>query len=244
MDEFYGEDLAYVHDSGFGDLARAAGAALLPLLPPAATVVDLGCGGGILAEVLSEAGHTVHGVDISPAAIELARRRVPQATFEVASFVDVPLPGCDAVSAIGECFNYAFDPRVNARESVLPGFFSRVRRALRPGGLLVFDVCLVGVEPTPRVACREGADWMVISRASETDGTLTREITTFRRAGTLWRRTDETHLQRLYTRQEITTALRDAGFTVRELTSYAGHPLPPGRAAFLATTGYSGESRG
>ncbi|MEV5411928.1 class I SAM-dependent methyltransferase [Thermopolyspora sp. NPDC052614] len=235
MTTYYNEDLAHVHDAGYGDLARAAATALLPLLPSNAVVMDLGCGTGILAQRLSEAGHRVHGVDISPAAIALARSRAPRAVLQVASFADVPLPECDAVVSIGECLNYAFDPRVGTDSTLLPDLFARVRRALRPGGLLLFDVCLVGTEPRPRVACTEGDDWMAVVHAAESSGTLTRRITTFRRLGELWRRSDETHLQRLYTRDEITDALRRAGFTVRELASYGDHDLAPGRAGFLAT---------
>src|SRR3990170_7260503 len=37
-------------------------------------VLDVGCGGGILAERFAEAGSLVTGIDLSPVAIEAARR--------------------------------------------------------------------------------------------------------------------------------------------------------------------------
>src|SRR5262245_66492478 len=73
------------------------------------TVVDLGCGSGILAEHLSRDGYNVIGVDISESMITIARQRAPQAQFFVESFTAAEIPPCVAVTAIGEIFNYAFD---------------------------------------------------------------------------------------------------------------------------------------
>jgi cyclopropane fatty-acyl-phospholipid synthase-like methyltransferase len=54
------------------------------LLPPQAKVLDLGCGAGLpTAGFLAERGFEVLGIDISPKQIELARRNVPAARFEV-----------------------------------------------------------------------------------------------------------------------------------------------------------------
>ena len=88
----YGEDLAYIHDVGFGGFARDAAPALLALLRAAGvtsgTVLDLGCGSGIWARELLDAGDQVTGIDLSPAMIEIARRRAPEAAFTVGSFLD------------------------------------------------------------------------------------------------------------------------------------------------------------
>ena len=54
------------------------------LLPPRAKVLDLGCGSGLpVAGFLVGRGFEVLGLDISPKQIELARRNVPGARFEV-----------------------------------------------------------------------------------------------------------------------------------------------------------------
>src|SRR5262252_1578743 len=142
----YREDLAYIHDVGHGDFARQSAPGVLAMLRAsgltAGRVIDLGCGSGIWAEELARAGYDVLGVDISPAMIELARRRVPEAQFRVGSFLRARLPRCVAVTALRECFNYLFD-QANSGEA-LAGLFARVHRALRPGGVLIFDVLQPG----------------------------------------------------------------------------------------------------
>lgn len=52
------------------------------------TVLDVGCGEGYLARVIADRfpGAAITGVDLSPHAVEAARRRVPDGRFEVASF--------------------------------------------------------------------------------------------------------------------------------------------------------------
>jgi SAM-dependent methyltransferase len=130
-------------------------------------VVDLGCGSGPLAAALVRAGHRVLGLDLSPAMVALARRRVPRAEFRVASLHRASLPRCDAVVSVGECLNYAFDPR-GACASLLP-LFRRVHRALRPGGLLVFDLAGPGQVPegAPVRGFREGRGWAVLFEKEE-----------------------------------------------------------------------------
>jgi 2-polyprenyl-3-methyl-5-hydroxy-6-metoxy-1,4-benzoquinol methylase len=53
-----------------------------------ATVLDAGCGIGLMSELLFALGADVFGVDISPVAIEEASCRCPSGTFKVSSLLD------------------------------------------------------------------------------------------------------------------------------------------------------------
>ena len=87
--EAYKADLAYIHDVGFGDFAKNSAPGLLEILRQngikTGLVVDLGCGSGLWARELSDSGYGVLGVDISPAMIAIARKRVPEGEFETGS---------------------------------------------------------------------------------------------------------------------------------------------------------------
>jgi hypothetical protein len=55
-----------------------------------------------------------------------------------------------------------------------------------------------------------------------------------RRSGGHYRRTDETHIIRVFERARVLNALRRAGFTARTLRGYGDGSLMPGRTVFVA----------
>jgi SAM-dependent methyltransferase len=230
----YRTDLAYIHDVGFTDFARTAAPGLLEILRQGGTtrclVIDLGCGSGIWARELVAAGYEVLGIDISAAMIALARKRVPQGAFRQGSFLAARLPPCVAVTSIGECFSFLFDT-LNAKQGLVK-LFRRIHDALRPGGLLIFDVAAPGRVPGrgPQKKYFEGEDWAVLVTTEEDRHRkhLTRRITSFRKVGNSYRRDEEVHHLRLYTRSEIAGQLRGVGFRVRFLRGYGAHRFPPG----------------
>src|SRR5829696_7869814 len=140
--EWYKEDLAYIHDVGHADFALESAPGILEILDqsriPEGLVVDLGCGSGLWARELVDAGYRVLGIDISEAMIGLYRRRVPEAEFRVGSLFDADIPPCAAVTAVSEVLNYLFDEENKPRG--LARLFRRVYDALAPGGVFVFDV--------------------------------------------------------------------------------------------------------
>lgn len=238
---FYGQDLAYVHDQAFGHLAQAGGETLLRLLArqgfESGLAVELGSGSGITAQLLTENGYDVLGIEVSPDLVEIARGRAPAAQFVNASLLDADIPSCVAVAAIGECFNYAWDDR--AGDEALPVVFSRVYEALEPGGLFLFDIAEPGRERGgPRRDWSEGRDWMLCLEASEDHPArmLERRITVFRRLEDGYRRSDELHRLRLYEVQTVLDMLEAAGFEARRLGAYgsAVH-FGRGHSGFVAT---------
>lgn len=238
--QVYELDLAYIHDTGFTGFVTKAAPGLLRLLRQnrirGGLVIDAGCGSGIWARELTDKGYEVLGIDLSAAMIRLARQRAPGAKFQVGSLFSSDLPRCDAFTAIGECVNYAFDRRSGKR--ALAQFFHRVHDALRPGGVLVFDVVEPGVVPdgTPQRRFVEGPDWAILLEVREDRRrkVLTRRIVSFRKLGKLYRRSEETHRLHLYHQSELLSELTRAGFQARVLSGYGRFRFSPAHAAFVA----------
>jgi SAM-dependent methyltransferase len=235
----YREDLAYIHNVGHSGLAEAAGQRLVAELRlrglDKGVVVDLGCGGGVFARILSRAGYKVIGFDMSEAMVAIARERVPDAEFYLGSFVSVELPSCIAVAAIGEVLNFAFDQRNNSRAR--ENLYFRVNDALMPGGVFLFDVATRSRATSGvRRTFAEGPDWaaLVESDFDEATAVLTRRITTFRHMGATYRRGTETHKLQLVDPDEVLQALDSAGFETEGLLSYGPDLLPVGLLGFLS----------
>jgi SAM-dependent methyltransferase len=226
---FYPADLAQIHDEGFGDFARSAACELLPRLPARGLVVELGCGSGISSEIICDTGYDVLGIDIAPDMLAIARRRAPRADFRESSIWDAELPPCVAVTAIGEVVNYAADERAGAER--LPELFRRIRGALPPRGLLLFDFATPG-RASGRIHVQEGDGWRIESRTIEADGILERLMTI--EAGGHVRR--EVHRLRLYDAGMVEGHLREAGFAPERLDHYCDFVFWPGYAAFAATS--------
>jgi SAM-dependent methyltransferase len=258
MTIFYGEDQASIHHREFGDLALTAAGLVRSELRAAGhrtgTVVDLGCGSGILARALTDDGYRVVGVDLSHDMLEIAREVAPEAELSVASVHDVEIPPAVAVTAVGEVLNYATDARAGL--AALGSLARRVHDALEPGGLFVFDVALPGRHgPTARrVVFHDREDWSLAMDAVEDGDRLDRRIVVFRRTPSpedqgrppgdrrspLYRRTDEHHVLRLYDPADVAAVLVEAGFTVEQRPGYgpsATRSTPAaGWAVFLCRT--------
>ncbi len=240
----YGALLARVHHEGFGDPARAAARTLLAELGSAGiasgTVVDLGCGSGILSRAVSEAGYDAVGFDLSPEMLELAREHAPGASFVRSTLAEAEIPPCVAVAVVGECFNYTFDDGerdVGAGLEVLETVAAGARAVLAPGGILLLDFATPGrVGPEPREGEWEEGEWRVNYRAVEDPRarTLVRTITSTR-TDTEGRevRSEESHALVLFDPDDVALRLDVAGFEVERLAEYDGFALPPGWSVLL-----------
>jgi SAM-dependent methyltransferase len=233
----YKTDVAWIHHTGFGDFARSAGAEVLKILRRAGirggTLVDLGCGSGIFAAMAERTRFHVVGADISAAMVALAKRESPESQFIQSSLDRFSFPPCDVVTALGEPLNYGADRRL----SNLRRMFARIARALRPGGMFLFDLILHEGEPMNYRSWRTGNGWAVLYEVAE-DGkrrNLMRHNITFRTVQGRIRRSEERHTVQLFKRKEIEQALRAAGFKFVVSPKYGGWSLPPRRLAFIAT---------
>lgn len=234
----YNADLAYIHDVGYGQFAHGMAPGLLKWLSEqdirAGVVVDLGCGSGIWAESLANAGYKVVGVDFSESMIDMARRRVPAGTFHAQALGTFALPACRAITALGEVLAYCFGNADPARD--LPPFLARAAAALEPGGLLVFDLPEIDLDRGRAPGGREGPDWACLVRYEYNHNLhqLTRYITTFRQQGELYRRREEAHTLQLFQEDKVRAMLRHVGFEVQVFRQCGDHPLLPGRVGFRA----------
>jgi len=238
-DGLYGRDLANVHHESYGALAREAGPAIVRLLRHGGIhnglVIELGCGSGILAHYLTTRGYAVRGIDASAAMLRIARRTAAGARFVHATAEAVPLVPCSAVVATGESITYLrarHQPEVWLRRHI-----GRVARALAPGGLFVFDAIVS--DPANRMAYtswRLSNEWALLADVQEDlhKRVVIRRITTFRRAGKSYRRSDEVHRVGVYDVGAVLNDLRVGGFRARTMSGYGGTALPPRRVVFVA----------
>jgi 2-polyprenyl-6-hydroxyphenyl methylase / 3-demethylubiquinone-9 3-methyltransferase len=110
-------------------LARARGALIPPAPAGGGVLVDLGCGGGLLAPFVAGKGYRHIGVDMTASALaQAAAHGVVPVRADVTA---IPLADCCAdVVAAGEILEHVTD---------LPAAVAEACRLLRPGGLLVID---------------------------------------------------------------------------------------------------------
>lgn len=236
--EAYQEDLAYVHDSSFGNFSFQAAPFIIETLRrngiTVGLVVDLGCGSGILARELLKAGYGLLGIDISEAMISMAREKAPGGRFHTSSYMDAEIPPCMCVTSVGECLCYLFD-----EENTVPHLFrlfKKIFRALRPGGFFIFDIScpgyLGGEAETKNFW--HGHDWAMMTTFQESHHLLTREITLFRKVNGLYRRSREIHRCRLYRPAEIAAQLRKTGFTARIMRGYGSQRFKRAHRGIMA----------
>ena len=104
-------------------------------LPPGAHVLDAGCGAGEpVARYFVARGDTVAGIDVSERMLALARRQVPEATFQRMDVraLDFPPASFDAIAAV-----YGVFPLPRAEHA---GLFAGFARVLKPGGRLLLTL--------------------------------------------------------------------------------------------------------
>ena len=243
MHKFYGAEQAAIHHGAFGDLAADAAALLIERLGVAGLskgrVTDLGCGSGILAAAMIQAGYTVDGVDLSADMIDLARANASTGEFSVGSVHDAAIRPSVAVAATGEVLNYAVDPRAGLH--ALTSVAARAFDALAPGGVFAFDISTPGRNfgADVRHVFHDRDTWSLGMHATETDPRLERRIVILsREADGRYRPVDEHYELVLYDVDAVTDALETVGFgaEVRPSFTQATASQPPsGWAVFVAT---------
>jgi len=218
-------DFAYLYMKG--DYPRFS-ERMATLLPPILkklgaqprTLLDLACGEGSFAVAMAGRGYAVTGVDSSADMLKLAREKSTQADcwieFLEQDMRSLSLDGqFDLVTCWFDSLNYMLST------DDLRACYSGVHKALKPGGLFIFDMNTVyglGVmwQKRPCEVCQDTAELFEVHRkAFDFESNIaTMSITGFIKAGDAWVRVEEEHRERGYTIGEIHSALRASGFDV------------------------------
>lgn len=99
------------------------------------TSLDIGCGTGVLCEILHGQGIQACGMDLSEGMIAVARERNPEIEYEVANMVTYrPDRKFDLVTCTGDALNHIIEPEDIRR------VFDNIFSYLSPGGHFIFDL--------------------------------------------------------------------------------------------------------
>lgn len=139
----------------YEQMIETAARCLEALPAPAPVIVDLGTGTGALADRCLAVVPSAHltGIDEDEGMLSAARARLggnARVSFIVGSFLDTPIPACDAIVA-SFALHHVHDPLRKA------AFYRTSREALRGGGLLVSADCMPAADPV--FARRQHAAW-------------------------------------------------------------------------------------
>ncbi len=147
-----------------------------------ASILDVGCGAGAIAKILSKNGFNVTGADISSNMLRLAKKALPKARFYKMDMRRLKLPK-DSFDAI-TCFYAIIHVPRQYHLKVLKGF----RRILKPSGLLLISMSTGPAEGT----IADWQDWGAPMYWSQFG--KRRNIQLVRKAGfkVLWNRVDST----------------------------------------------------
>jgi 2-polyprenyl-6-hydroxyphenyl methylase / 3-demethylubiquinone-9 3-methyltransferase len=137
------------------------------------TALDIGCGGGLLAEPLARMGAAVTGIDADAQGIAVARRHAGEGGLAI----DYRLAAAEGLVAAGEAYDLVLAMEVVEHVADRAGFLAAAAALTRPGGLLVaatlnrtaksFALAIVGAEYLLGWLPRGTHDWRKFVRPSE-----------------------------------------------------------------------------
>jgi len=162
--------LAYIRDTACRHFGRDPRA---PFALEGLTLVDIGCGGGVLSEPLARLGAWVTGLDPAPTNIKVAQAHADTAGVPV----DYRARTIEDVVAGGERFDVVLAMEVVEHVVDMPAFVAQAARAVKPGGLLFaatlnrtlrsFALAIVGAEYVLGWLPKGTHDWEKFVRPDE-----------------------------------------------------------------------------
>ena len=181
--------------------------------------LDLGCGTGILCEILHKEGIRASGMDFSAGMIDIARQGNPDIHYEVADMITYrPETRFDLVTCTGDALNHI--PALSDVERI----FENVYAYLSPGGWFVFDILneneVSTSEPFEMDFDEKTRVWFQMTRPGEKQVNL--KVRVFESGALAF---EENIRETVHDPAEICRLLTQCGFTV---TRCADHLLDDG----------------
>ena len=128
-------------------------------------ILDIGCGGGLLAEPMARLGAEVVGADAAPRNLPVARLHAEQSGLTI----DYRLTTAEALVAAGEAFDAVLNMEVVEHVADPQSYLTACRQLLKPGGLMVcstlnrnpksFLIAIIGAEWVMRWLPKGTHDW-------------------------------------------------------------------------------------
>ena len=182
----------------------------LPFIQPNANILDLCCGTGQLAQILTERCYRVTGLDGSKEMLRFAHKNAPDTKFIMDDARTFKLPAIyNLVISMFDSLNHIMT------YEELTAVFLNAHVALQEGGLFLFDLNLehgykVNWDGSHGIA---EDDYVCVFQTnySPEEHTARLDVTIFRLEDN-WRRSDFTLIQRCYSKSEVQSALETAGF--------------------------------
>ena len=97
------------------------------------TVLDIGCGGGLLSESMARAGAHVTGIDVVARNVEIARRHAEESGLSI----DYLNSTAEQMAASGKRFDIVLNMEVVEHVSELGGFLEACGQLVGPGGQIM-----------------------------------------------------------------------------------------------------------
>jgi 2-polyprenyl-6-hydroxyphenyl methylase/3-demethylubiquinone-9 3-methyltransferase len=186
--------IGYIRDTLLAQFDRTPADPLRPLA--GLRLLDVGCGGGILAEPLARLGAQVTGIDAARETVKAARNHAELQGLRI----DYRAAGVEDLAAGDERFDAVLAMEIVEHVSDVDGFLTACGRLVRPGGLAF--VATLNRTPKSFLLAKVGAEYVL--------GWLPRG----------------THDWRRFVRpSEVARGLRPAGLTVAQVTGVSYDPL-------------------
>ena len=204
---------------------------------PLQTGLDVGCGGGWFTRAFQKQGYEMTGMDVSAEMLDVATRKAMQfgvkGNYVLGDITSKKLQKkYDFVTAINDCINYI--PKTKLEKAL-----KNVASGLKKGGIFLFDISserkfTQKIANIVSVDDRDEVTYMAFNRLDGDVATL--EVSLFvKGTADTYTRHDETHVQYVYTVDEIRTALTENGFTLLETEGHLGEDIHTAdRICFLA----------